>query len=151
MSEETQEVVEELSDKEMNFRKLEARAEAAEARLAELAPLAVEKAVRSAGFDPDTPEGRALTRIAASDADADAVKGLAEELGFEASKSQTQLSPNERAAQEFGNRTADLNSVTTSDEPQSLDQLIAEADAAGNLSQGIALRTRKSQQSGLRV
>lgn len=162
MSEET--TTEEMSEKTQadNFAELRAQKEALEA---ELRPLRAEKAVVSAGFDPTTPEGKALTRLALTEADVDAdkVKGLAEELGFEASKPKPALSPNERAAQEFSGRLSDLNSVTTSDDPgniatqiAALDQQIAQARAQGLpsqqlMSQRIALATRAALSAGPRV
>lgn len=133
MSEET--TTEEMSDdKEQNLAALRAKAEALEAQLAALQPLAVEKAVRSAGFDPDTPAGRALARLTDSSADAETVKSLAAELGFEASTASPKHEPTkeERAAQEFADRTSRLNSVTTSDTPLDIDGEIAATQSALN-------------------
>lgn len=152
MSEE--ENTETQSDKEQNFAALREKLEATEARLKELEPLAVEKAVQAAGFDPNTPEGKALSRLAGSDSDAEAVKNLATELGFEAVEqdSPPDLSPNERAAQEFAERKQELDSVTQSDEPSDLGNQIAEAEAAaakgeGDWSQVTALKLQQFQQA----
>lgn len=148
MSEETQETTEELSDKELNFAKLREQKEALEARVAELSPLAVEKAVREAGFAPDTPEGKALSRLAGDNPDADAVKNLAVELGFEASPEEQkhEPTPNERAAQEFADRTSELSQVTTSDEPPDLNSQIAEAEAEGDWGKSMALKLAQFNQ-----
>ena len=131
MSEGIIEVSEELSDKEINFEKVREQLAEKDARLAELEPLAVEKAVRSAGFDPDTPAGKALARLAVPGSDADAVKSLAEELGFEAA-SRPVLTPTEQAAVQSADGLRDLNSVTSSDEPPTANQAIEEAQAAGD-------------------
>jgi hypothetical protein len=165
MSEEMiEEVTEELSDKEMNFRKLEARAEAAEARLAELQPLAVEKLIRNAGFDPDAPgAGKALLRLVQADADVDAVKSLAEELGFEPPKPGASRTPEQRVIEEQSNIQQRLQSVTTSDEPANtasqiadLDLQIQQARAQGIptqklVSQRIRLSTQAAVDAGPRV
>lgn len=134
MSEEVQETTEQ-TDEEKNFAALREKVETYEARIAELSPLAKEKAVREAGFNPDTPEGKALSRLAGDEADADAVKNLAVELGFEAT---TQDSPKheptkeERAAQEFADRQSHLSQTTVSDEPPTDLEKIAEAEAKAN-------------------
>jgi hypothetical protein len=101
--------------------------------------LKVAQTVREAGFDPDTPAGKALSRLADADSDAETVKNLAAELGFEAEPPPSELTKEERAAQEFANRKADLQSVTTPDNPPNFDDQIAElngliavAKAAGN-------------------
>lgn len=132
MSEEENTEVDEQTDKEINFQKAREKIERLEARNAELEPLAVERAIREAGHDPFSPAGKALARIAPPGADADTVKSLAEELGFEAPPERPVLNQNERAAQEFSSRAADLASVTTSDTPPTVDDQIAEAYAEGN-------------------
>lgn len=129
MSEETQT---DQTDKELNFEKLREKNEALEAQLAELSPLKVAQTVRAAGFDPDTPAGKALSRLADANSDAESVKNLAAELGFEVVDPAPVLSKEERAAQEFANRQADLGSVTTSDEPPDVATEVAELEAAGN-------------------
>lgn len=104
-------------------------------KLSTLQPLAVEKAVSQAGFNPDSPEGKALSRLADDGADSEAVKNLAVELGFEAT---TQDSPKheptkeERAAQEFADRQSHLSQTTVSDEPPTDLEKIAEAEAKAN-------------------
>lgn len=130
MSEETVETQE--NSQADNFAALRAQKEALEA---ELRPLKVEKAVRDAGFDPSTPEGKALSRLAEVDATADTVKNLAAELGFEV-RSTVELNPNERAAQEFAARQADLASVTSSDALPDLNQQVAEAENAAARGEG---------------
>lgn len=125
----------EMSEKEVNFGKLKeqhaSEVDELKSQLAALQPLAVEKAVRSAGFDPDTPAGRALARLTDASADAETVKNLAAELGFEASSSQKhEPTQNERAAQEFADRTANLNSVSQSDTPVDINDQIAETESA---------------------
>jgi hypothetical protein len=122
---------EELSDKELNFKALREAKEALESELATLRPLAVKDAIRAAGFDPDKPEGKALARLAET-ADAESVKALAEELGFEVPTLKPELTPTEQAAVAGAQKQAALNSVTTSDGPPSSDQAIAEAEAAGD-------------------
>ena len=91
-------------------------------------------AVSAAGFSPDSPEGKALHRLALSevDVDADKVKALADELGFEIVAPKPELTATEQAAVAGSQRQQDLNSVTTSDGPPSSDQAIAEAEAAGD-------------------
>lgn len=133
MSEEVQETTEQ-TDEEKNFAALREKVETYEARIAELSPLAKEKAVREAGFNPDTPEGKALSRLAGDEADAEAVKNLATELGFEASQEETkhEPTPNERAAQEFADRQSQLSQTTVSDEPPTDLEKIAEAEAKAN-------------------
>lgn len=133
---------EETTDKDQNFEALRKKSEALEAQVAALAPLKVAQTVREAGFDPDTPAGKALSRLADAESDAEAVKNLAAELGFEVEEPQTQLTKEERAAQEFANRSRDLQSVSSSDNPPSFDDqmaelngLIATAKAAGNHSE----------------
>lgn len=122
----------EKTDKDQNFEKLRQKVEALEARNAELEPLAVAKLVAEAGFAPDTPAGKALARLASSDSDVDAVRNLAEELGFEAATEDKApvLSKEERAAQHFADKAADLQSVSTSDEPQDIDSQIADLEAS---------------------
>jgi hypothetical protein len=162
MSEDIAEVVEEQSDKELNFAKLRSRAEAAEARLAELEPLAIAHAVRSAGFDPDTPEGKALSRLATAGADADAVKTLAEELGFEAGSKRPQLNEFQQEQWDAAQRQQNLHSFTSPDAPPTVEAQIAELDAQivqarndGNptahlLSQRVSLATRLAMEAGPR-
>ena len=135
MSEQTTE----KTDKELNFERLREKNEALEARNAELEPLAVARLVAEAGFAPDTPAGKALSRLTPSEADVETVRNLAAELGFEVEEPTPQLTKEERAAQEFANRSSALNSVTTSDTPPTFDDqvnelngLIAVAKAAGN-------------------
>jgi hypothetical protein len=101
--------------------------------LSELRPFRAEKAVTEAGFPLDSPEGKALRALALREdgVDADKVKNLAEEFGFETPAPKVELTPNERAAQEFANRQADLGSVTTSDEPPDVATEVAELEAAG--------------------
>lgn len=118
-----------VDDKEANFAALRAEKEALAEQLAALQPLAVERAVRSAGFDPDTPEGKALTRLSTVDSDADAVRSLAEELGFEAAKP-PQLNPTEQAMAQVADRSAQLGSVSVSDSPSTVDDEITGLQAA---------------------
>lgn len=130
MSDETQETTEQ-TDEERNFEALRKRAEAAEARVKELSPLAVAKAVSDAGFNPDTPEGKALARLAGDNPDPESVKNLATELGFEASQEpKHEPTPNERAASEFANRQSQLNQVTVADEPEDINSEIAGLETA---------------------
>lgn len=130
MSEETQ-TTEEKTQAD-NFAALRKEKEALEAQVAELTPLKVAQIVKEAGFDPDTPAGKALSRLATPDSDTEAVRNLAEELGFEAEgqSAAPTLTPEEQAFQASENRKSELQSVTTSDEPDTLDDQIAEATAA---------------------
>jgi len=133
-----------LTDKELNFKALRDEKKALEAQLAELQPLKVAQTVRAAGFDPDTPAGRALSRLADANSDVDAVWNLATELGFTTDDDTSPtppatLSQNERAAQEFAQRQNALSSVVTSDTPPTFDnqvdelnKLISIAKASGN-------------------
>ena len=72
-----------VEDKLLNFERLREKNEALEARIAELEPLAVEKAVRDAGYNPVSPEGRTLVRLSKVGDTAATVQALAEEIGFE--------------------------------------------------------------------
>lgn len=119
------------NSQEENFAALRAQKEALEA---ELRPLKVEKAVTSAGFDPTTPEGKALTRLALaeSDVDAEKVKSLAEELGFDNTPPPApKLNQTEQAMAQLADRQAQLGSVTTPDDSANRDE-IAEVQAALN-------------------
>jgi hypothetical protein len=136
---------EEMDDQEKNWRAMEERMKTLEAENAALRPLSIEKAVTSAGFGLDTPEGKALRALALKEenVDADKVKNLAEELGFETPAPKAELTANERAAQEFSARAADLNAVTASDGPPGTDQAIQEAEAAGDW--GLSTRLKLQQ------
>lgn len=115
---------------EQSFAELRAQKEALES---ELRPLKVERAVRDAGFDPSTPEGKALSRLADIEADGEKVKALAEELGFEASKPAPSLNVNETVAATLAARGAEIASVTTSDNPATtVNDEISEVQAALN-------------------
>lgn len=134
------EPIEEPTDKEINFQRLREKNEALEAQIAELSPLKVAQTVREAGFDPDTPAGKALSRLADASSDAESVKALAAELGFEAEAPTPALSKDERAAQEFGQRQSDLAAVTTSDIPPNMTDQIAEAEEAGDWNKSVGLK-----------
>lgn len=150
MSEEVENVEVSESDKEQNFAKLREKAEALEARLAELEPLAVAQAVREAGFNPNEGYGKALADLAGPGASADTVKEVAAKYGWEPEKPKVELTPNERAAQEFAGRQAALNSVTTPDEPQDFGAQIAEAEQAGDWMRVISLKNQAVMQAGPR-
>jgi len=126
MSENTTEVSEQDPANNANLRH---QLEEANTRLAELEPLAVEKAIRSAGIDPDTPAGKALARIAPPGSDADAVKALADELGFEPGSAKPVLTATEQAALSSADHMRALNDASTSEPPVTLVGLIKEAEA----------------------
>jgi hypothetical protein len=120
--------VEGQSDKEMNFANLRSQKEALEAELAALRPLKTAQTVKEAGFDPDSPAGKALTRLAA-DSDVEGVKSLAAELGFEVGNIERQPTAVEAAAVAAGDQFASFNQTTTSDEPVDVNGQIAELQA----------------------
>jgi hypothetical protein len=136
-----------------------------EAAVAELRPLKARDAVSAAGFNPNSPEGKALHRLALAETDVDAekVKALADELGFEVTPPKPELTPTEQAAVAGAQKQAALNTVTTSDEPADiasqiadLDQQIMKARAEGlptqqMMSQRISLATRAAVSAGPRV
>lgn len=140
MSEEFNEEVE-VAEKtqEENFAALRAQNEAL---LAELRPLRVEKAVTAAGFPVDSQAHKVLSRLATADTDVEAVKSLAEELGFEPPKPGAERTPEQRVIEQQSEIQQRLQSVTTSDEPQDLVQQIADAEAAGDVSLALRLRNR---------
>lgn len=149
MSDETQV----SDDKEQNLAALRAKAEALEAQLAALKPLAVEKTVREAGFDPATPAGKALVRLADESADADAVKALAAELGFETAPPAERHEPTqeEKATQAFADKLSQLNSVTTSDTPTDWTNKVYElqTEIESRAEQGLPTRHLVGQQIDL--
>ena len=131
MSEDT---TEGLSDKEMNFEKLRQKTEGLEARLAELEPLAVAKAVREAGFNPDADRGKALADLVGPGATVEKVKEVAARYGWEPEPPRPVLTATEQAALSSADRLSALNSVTTSEPPVTLVSQIKEAEAKGDWS-----------------
>ena len=129
MSEDT---TEGLSDKEMNFEKLRQKTEGLEARLAELEPLAVAKAVREAGFNPDADRGKALADLVGPGATVEKVKEVAARYGWEPEPPRPVLTQTEQAALSSADRLSALNSVTTPDNPTTLVDEIKDAEAKGD-------------------
>ena len=114
------------SDKEANFAALRAEREALEA---ELRPLKVEKAVRDAGFDPATPEGKALSKLLGSDATGEKARELAADIGWEPPQPRRELTPEERVTLAGADKIAALNASSTSDAPPNFDDLVRDAEA----------------------
>lgn len=139
------------TDQEKNWRAMEERVKALEAENTELRPLAVAKAVKEAGFDPDSDKGRVLADLLGDQRDKEKVLEVAAKYGWEPQEPAPVLNENERVAASLAERTAQLNSVTSSDTPPSLDQMIAEAQEAGNTSLAIRLMTQKAVQAGPRA
>lgn len=130
MSEETTEQ-QELTDKELNFEKLRQKNEELEAQIQSLAPLKVAQTIRDAGFDPDSPDGKALSRLVDQTADVDKVKEVAADIGFEPPEPKAELSETEQAVQAGADKVAALNQVTSSDGPPDDAAEIQELEAEG--------------------
>lgn len=140
------------SDKDRNFRALENKAKAQEAELKELRPLREREALREAGFDPDSDRGKAVSNAIkvrrAEGAEIDlSVEGIQElavaEYGY---KPSTQLTPEEGQRQQAQDR---VDSLRTNSEPErelTLDEQIAEAEAAEDWMKATGLKFQKAYQ-----
>ena len=131
MSENTTEVSEQDPANNSNLRH---QLEEANNRLAELEPLAVAKAVREAGFNPDADRGKALADLVGPGATVEKVKEVAARYGWEPEPPRPVLSPTEQAALSSADRLSALNSVTTPDNPTTLVDEIKAAEAKGDWS-----------------
>lgn len=140
------------SDKDRNFRALENKAKAQEAELKELRPLREREALREAGFDPDSDRGKAVSNAIkvrrAEGAEIDlSVEGIQElavaEYGY---KPSTTLTPEEGQRQQAQDR---VDSLRTNSEPErelTLDEQIAEAEAAEDWMKATGLKFQKAYQ-----
>lgn len=140
-NEQTTEQTTEPSDKEINFQKLREQKEALEAELAELRPLRVKETLREAGFDPSTPEGKALAlAVEAGKVEADSSL-IAEYAGSEFGwQPKTALTPTEASQVEGSQRLAAARAASTSDGPPDVRQQIAEAEAEGDREKAMRLK-----------
>lgn len=75
---------ENMSDEERNFENLRKSKEAAEARVAELLPYAVESTVRKVGLDPSTGNGLVLKDMLGNDPSEERAQELIEKYGWKA-------------------------------------------------------------------
>lgn len=146
MSEEQTETTEqspEVSDKEINFQKLREQKEALEAELASLRPLQTKETLRQAGFDPDTPEGKALSvaiKAGEVEANPDQIVAYAgSEFGWEP---KPRLTETEATQVEGSKRLEAVRQVTQSDGPQDTKALIAEAEQSGDWMTAMQLKVR---------
>jgi hypothetical protein len=137
------------SDKDRNFRALETKAKAQEAELNELRPLREREALREAGFDPDSDRGKAIRNaIKVRRADGDDVdlsaEGIQElavtEYGY---KPQASLSADESSRQDAQGRVESLRTGSEPEREVTLDEQIAEAEAAGDYARSGILKLQK--------
>src|SRR3990167_4040831 len=129
MSENTTEVSEQDPANNANLRH---QLEEANTRLAELEPLAVAKAVREAGFNPDADRGKALADLVGPGATVEKVKEVAARYGWEPEPPRPVLTQTEQAALSSADSLRTLNSVTTSEPEVTLVSQIKEAEAKGD-------------------
>ncbi len=166
------------SDKQLNFRRLEAEAEhwqeralAAEAALdaqpedgenpeaeqwkarAEAAEAAAHRGIiLEAGFSPDSGEAKALLRDLASgevEADAGAVVARASE-SYGWSPDLRLYSATEAVQIEAANQVRQIQTASISDSPPNIEDEIAEAEKAGDHTLALRLRTRSAAERMLK-
>lgn len=123
------------SDADRNFRLLREQNEALRAENETLRPLRIEKAIREAGFDPDSPEGKALARMAPTEVDADAVKTLAGEIGFEAPQ---QMTAAQQEAATQAKVAGEVGKVASGDSPPTTEDKTEQAMTDRNFAQVLA-------------
>jgi len=129
------------SDKEANLAALRQQLEAANQKLAALEPLQRASVVREAGFDPDSPEGKALVRMVGDETDATKVTEMAAEIGW--APKQT-LNPAEAATVAAAQAQDQLRQVSVGDVPaDDIDRQIQEARESGNWQAAVILENRK--------
>lgn len=148
MSEEITETTEQ-TDEEKNFAELRKQKEELESQVQELSAFKVNETVRQVGLDPNTGNGAALKELLGSDASEEKAQELVAKFGWQADEPESEKhepTPNERAAQEFADRTSELSQVTTSDEPPDLNSQIAEAEAEGDWGKSMALKLAQFNQ-----
>jgi len=135
----------EETDVAQNFRKLEEVNKSQKTELEELRPLRDKEKLRDAGFDPDSDRGKALAiAIEAGKVEADTSKlvEFAEEtFGW---KPTPVLTPTESQQVKTTTEAKVISTETTSDDPPTLDDKIAEAEKAGNHVEALRLTTRQA-------
>jgi hypothetical protein len=167
-----------MTDKEMNFRRLEqeaekwkTRAEAAEAALdgqpkedvdtteldqwkakAEIAETAAHRGILlEAGFSPDSGEAKALLRdLASGDVEADpaAVVVHASEYGW--SPNAIMFSAVEARQLASAGQLRQIQTASVSDEPPNIDDEVAEARKAGDHVEALRMQTRQAAERMLK-
>ena len=135
----------EETDVAQNVRKLEEVNKSQKTELEELRPLRDKEKLRDAGFDPDTDRGKALAiAIKAGEVEADTTKIVeyAEEtFGWKPTPS---LTPTETQQVKTTADAKVITTETTSDDPPTLVDQIAEAEKAGNHVEALRLTTRQA-------
>lgn len=141
MSEPNEIVEESQTDKEINFAKLRDENAALKAQVAELQPLAIEKAIREAGFDPASDRGKALSLAVEAgkvDAEPSKIVDLAEQtFGW---KPEPQLNPTEVAQAAAAQTSHAIQTQSGADEPPNVGDQIAEAEAKGDWGTAVNLK-----------
>ncbi|MFQ5524365.1 MAG: hypothetical protein ACE5F5_12465 [Acidimicrobiia bacterium] len=136
----------EQSAQERNFQALRRKLEAVESELQRLRPLEMEKQIREAGFDPDSGEGKAIGLKLSTMGDdapkeASAIQELvAEEFGW---KPQTGLTEAESQRQQAQSRVESLRTESEPDQPLSLGDEIATAEAEGRWEDAARLKLQR--------
>src|SRR5690606_33369140 len=138
--------------KEYNSAQIRSQLEAANAELEELRPLKFQKAIRDAGFDPDSDKGKALlvaVEAGKVEAAADQVKDYAS--SFFGWNPEPALSPTEQTQVDGASRLEGLNQATGSHVPPATDlqAQIAEAEANGDHMRAMALKTQWATQKAM--
>lgn len=125
---------ENMTDEEKNFAALRQKAEAAEARVNELLPYAIESQIRGAGLDPNSREGQMLRDFAK---DPSEIPGLVEKYGLSAQEdSEAAASPapqpnqSEQAQLDAAARQQAVQSVASSTDgaPKTAAERVADAN-----------------------
>ena len=139
--------VEVESDKDRNLAALRKKMEAAEAELAGLRPLKVDKMIREAGFDPDSDQGTAIQyALQAKGAEAPSTSDGVKELvstEFPGWTPKTVLSDEEVEREQAQGRLEGVRKESETDTPLDLDGQIAEAEAAGDYGKSGILKLQR--------
>ncbi len=135
----------EETDIVQNFRKLEEVNKSQKTELEELRPLRDKETLRDAGFAPDTDRGKALAiAIKAGEVEPDTsklVEYAEETFGW---KPTPVLTPTESQQVKTTVDAKVISTETTSDDPPTLVDQIAEAEKAGNHVEASRLTTRQA-------
>jgi len=99
--------------------------------------------LKEAGFDPESPQAKALLKLHDGDLDAEALKATAEEYGIagvpvEDADERPSLSPEDKQAISSTARGAQLAAVGAPASPQTAQERYREAEASGNFSEMLA-------------
>ena len=133
------------TDVAQNFRKLEEVNKSQKTELEILRPLRDKETLRDAGFDPDTDRGKALAiAIKAGEVEPDTsklVEYAEETFGW---KPTPTLTPTETQQVKTTVDAKVISTETTSDDPATLADKIAEAEKAGNHVEALRLTTRQA-------